>query len=327
MKKTVLSLIFLSTVLAPAWAAPISSKTARNIAAAVLNGKKLGAHAKTRGIDSQEENNQPYYIFNADENSGGYVIVAGDDRLPAVLGYSSDGYLDMENAPEALLALLEMSTANVNNINTVNVTKVGSPVVKPLLGDINWGQDSPFNTMCPTLSGGTLSYVGCVATAMAQIMRYYSYPEKGTGSHSYVHGSTSLSADFGNTTYDWANMPAAVPATPSDSQISAYSTLSSHLGIAVDMQYANGGSGAYTHLVAPALRNYFGYSPTLRMHTREYYNSDEWMQLIREELDAGRPVYYSASSEDGAGGHAFVCDGYDSEGYVHINWGWYGRSN
>lgn len=327
MKKFLFSLIAISTALCPVLAAPVSPQSARNIAEKVLDGKRVGSPAKLKGIKVSEENEHPYYVFNAADNNGGYVIVAGDDRLPAVLGYSSEGYLDMDNAPEAMIALLQMSVDNVDRLNISTVNNVGSPVVAPLLGEINWGQDTPFNTMCPVLSGGTTAYVGCVATAMAQMMRYYSYPSKGIGSHSYIDNGKTLSADFGAAEYDWANMPASVPEKPTDAQVKAYSTLSSHLGVAVDMQYAAGGSGAYTHAVAPALRNYFGYSPELRMHTREYYNTDEWMQMISTELDARRPVYYSASSEDSAGGHAFVCDGYDSEGYVHINWGWYGRSN
>ncbi len=326
MKKPIISLILTIFAISVS-AAPVSLQTARSIVSNILKGKNIETPARKKGVKGMDEEVQPYYVFNADNQTGGYVIVAGDDRLPAVLGYSLEGNLDMDNAPEAMIALLDMSVANAEKFNVGNEGNIGTPVVSPLLGDINWGQDSPFNTLCPTLSGGSKSYVGCVATAMAQIMRYYSYPDKGIGSHSYIDGSNSLSADFGNTTYDWANMPSVVPSNPTDAQTTAYSTLSSHLGIAVDMQYATGGSGAYTHMVAPALRNYFGYSPELRMHTREYYNSEEWMQMIRKELDSKRPVYYSASSEDGAGGHAFVCDGYDSEGYVHINWGWYGRSN
>ncbi|MDE7437815.1 MAG: C10 family peptidase [Muribaculaceae bacterium] len=327
MKKFYLSILAASLISGAVYAAPISPQTARMIAEKALKGKKISTPLTPKGVGAGGE--QPYYVFNAEDGNGGYAIVAGDDRLPQVLGYSEDGYLDLSNAPEALIALLNMSVASANGNTALHVEAegTGSPVVSPLLKDINWGQDVPFNTLCPKLSNGSTAYVGCVATAMAQMMRYYQYPEQGMGTHSYTDSGKTLSADFGATTYDWANMPAAVPESPTAAQTSAYSTLSYQLGVAVDMQYAAGGSGAYTHLVAPALRNYFGYSPELRMHTREYYNTEEWMRLIRTELDAGRPVYYSATSEDMLGGHAFVCDGYDSEGYVHINWGWYGRTN
>lgn len=329
MKKYIFSLIALLLAPIAVEGAAVSPRTAKNLAEKVLEGKRIKeSPTRIKGRPSSGNNlPQPYYVFNAVEEDGGYAIIAGDDRLPALLGYSMTGHLDMDDAPEAMLAMLQLSVDNVGKLNSHDVQKAGKPVVGPLLGEINWGQDAPFNTMCPSLSGGSKAYVGCVATAMAQMMRYYSFPPKGTGSHSYIDNGMSLSADFGATEYEWSDMPATVPETPTDSQIKAYSTLSAHLGVAVDMQYAASGSGAYTHLVAPALRNYFGYSPSLRMHTREYYNTDEWMSMIRTELDAGRPVYYSASSEDAGGGHAFVCDGYDSEGYVHINWGWYGRSN
>ncbi|MCM1336779.1 MAG: C10 family peptidase [Candidatus Amulumruptor caecigallinarius] len=304
----------------------VSAARAREIAAQVLPQMALEPvrNASAPSVTASE----PYYIFNA-ARSAGYVIVAGDDRLPAVLGYSLTGHLEADRLPDGLLALLRMSQAALeadDEASAAPAVTAGTPVMEPLLGDINWGQDSPFNTLCPMVSNQR-TYVGCVATAMAQIMRYYSYPSQGTGSHSYTQSGTTLSADFGATTYDWANMPAVVPDAPTEAQTSAYSTLSYHLGVAVNMTYATGGSGAYTMDVPGALRDHFGYTRSLRMHSRNYYNTDEWMQMIRTELDAGRPVYYSASSEDGMGGHAFVCDGYDSEGYVHMNWGWYGSSN
>lgn len=268
------------------------------------------------------------YIFNAPANQG-FVLVSGDDRLPEVLGYSHNGTIDTRDIPEALSFLLEKTQQLLESgadIVTIG-TKPGNPVVQPLLGDINWGQSEPFNTFCPTLSNGNHGYVGCVATAMTQIMRYYQYPAKGAGTHSYVYGGQTISADFGSTTYDWANMPAVVPAEYTKAQEEAYSTLCFHAGVSVDMQYDPSGSGAYTHVVPGALRNNFSYSQGTRMLTREYFNTREWMDLITAELDAKRPVYYSATSEDMMGGHAFVCDGYDDAGYVHINWGWYGSSN
>lgn len=310
---------------ATADAAKVSAVRAREIAATVLPA--ISADAPRRAPGTGVHDDSPYYVFNAN-GSGGYVIVAGDDRLPAILGYSHEGNLDPENAPEALTFLLEMSTGMIDLAEAeASPLQAGTPVVEPLLGTINWGQSDPFNALCPMVSSSQRGYVGCVATAMSQIMKFYNYPDKGTGTHSYLHGTQTLSADFGATTYDWANMPAEIPANVTDAQRTAYSTLCSHLGIAVDMQYATGGSGAYTMMVSPALRDYFRYSPSIRMHSRSYYNTDEWMSMIRTELDAGRPVYYAASSEDGLGGHAFVCDGYDSEGFVHINWGWFGSSN
>lgn len=305
----------------------VSATRAREIAAQVLPEMATAPALRTAAALHAGEQG-PYYIFNAPRTRG-YVIVASDDRLPAVLGYSRSGELDPANLPDALRLLLQMSEAALEadgEVKAAASVSAGTPVVEPLLGDINWGQDAPFNALCPMV-GTQRGYVGCVATAMAQIMRYYGHPAQGSGSHSYFDNSSLLSADFGDTTYDWANMPRVVPDSPTDAQTTAYSTLCYHLGVAVNMTYAAGGSGAYTMDVPGALRDHFGYTKSVRMHLRTYYNTDEWMQMIRTELDAGRPVYYSASSEDGLGGHAFVCDGYDSEGYVHMNWGWYGSSN
>lgn len=327
MKKSLLTLLAFAAIYMPAGAEQVSADRAAAIASKVLPHARFDQPRKARPVKGAEAHETPYYVFNAN-GSNGYVIVAGDDRLPAVLGYADEGSLDIDNAPEALIALLQMSVDLIDVLEDKAAEQMaGEIVVAPLLGNTNWGQDVPFNTMCPKLSDGTTGYVGCVATAMTQIMRYYGYPDRGEGSHSYRDNGKELSADFGATTYDWTNMPSMVPDNPTAAQVAAYSTLCSQVGIAVEMQYAPGGSGAYTMMVPGALKDYFGYSQSLRMHSRSYYNSEEWMSMIRGELDASRPVYYAASSEDGLGGHAFVCDGYDTEGYVHINWGWYGRSN
>ncbi|MCM1449760.1 MAG: C10 family peptidase [Clostridiales bacterium] len=327
MKKSLLLLVSAVIAYTSADAAMVSADCAKAIARGILPGTDLVESPRSRS----EVDAQPYYVFNA-VGEKGFVIVAADDRLPQVLGYSHEGELNLKNAPSQLLALLGMSAEVLEGLDEQGVSmtsssSAGTPVVSPLLGDINWGQSDPFNSMCPVLSNGVRGYVGCVATAMSQIMRFYGYPAHGNGSFSYTDGGNKLSADFGSTTYEWDNMPAVVPESPTAAQVQAYSTLCSHLGIAVEMQYAPGGSGAYTMLVPRAMRDFFGYSRSIAMHSRSYYNSGEWMSMIKSELDKGRPVYYAASSEDGLGGHAFVCDGYDSSDYVHINWGWYGNSN
>lgn len=328
MKRFLYSLLLGAVAFTTADAAQVSAVRAREIASGVLPGITFDTPRRApsrKGVPVEV----PYYVFNASSGMGGYVVVAGDDRLPAILGYSDQGNLELDNAPEALLRLLEMSEAMIDRLDTATTCgdHVGEVIITPLLADIEWGQTAPFNTLCPSLTNGANGYVGCVATAMAQIMKYYEYPAKGTGTYSYVHGASTLSADFGTTTYDWSNMPAIVPENPTETQIQAYSTLCSQVGIAVEMQYDTNGSGAYTMMVPRALRDNFGYSSALRMHSRNYYNTDEWMSMIKTELQAGRPVYYAASSEDGLGGHAFVCDGLDDKDYVHINWGWFGRSN
>ena len=279
----------------------------------------------------------PYYIYNAP--AGGYVVVAGDDRLGSVLGYSDSGTISLDNAPEGLrdlLRLYEKAYAAVSALPDENtatpIQRTPAVVVAPLLGEIEWGQDTPFNLMTPTYTtdGKTTNfYTGCVACAATQIMRLYSWPSQGSGSKTYTDplSKNTLTADFGATVYDWANMPAAVPASPTDAQAKAYSTLAAQMGVALEMQYEAAGSGTYDMLVPYALRNYFGYDAAVRSHNRTYYSTSEWMTIIKTELEAGRPVFYGGTSDAGTGGHAFVIDGYDSAEYVHINWGWYGRSN
>ena len=324
-------------------AKPITKSAAENIARGFMSKRcsksaSLTCLPRKSAVKGGTNDVAPYYIFNVGKNEG-FVIVSGDDNAEPVLGYSDKGELDPNNIPSNMAEWLRLNELYVENCakkdssakpaytNTGN----GTVVVEPLLGDILWGQDFPFNEMCPTYySDGQTKhyYVGCVATAATQIMRYYRYPQQGTGSKSYVFNGQTLSADFGNTTYDWDNMLAFYPSEGvSQEQIDAAATLAYQFGVSVEMEYAENGSGALSMLVPHALKTYFGYDNGVTMRRRNFYSGAEWLDIIKNELDHNRPVYYGATSDNGLGGHAFVCDGYDSEGYVHINWGWYGMSN
>lgn len=337
--KRLLPLIIALALPAVSSARSIEPAEARAIAADFMQLLSPGAARTLKKAPARHaapDSPQAYYIYNS--AGGGYVIVAGDDRLGTVLGYSATGSINPDEAPDGLLGLLglyerayEAVSAMPENTATA-LQGTPSVVVKPLLGEIEWGQDSPFNTMTPTYTsaGKTANYyTGCVACAATQIMRLYGYPQQGTGSKTYTDplSKQTLSADFGSTVYDWANMPAAVPASPTAAQTQAYSTLAAHMGVALEMQYEAAGSGTYDMLVPYALRNYFGYDAAVRSHYRSYYSSSEWIGIIKDELEAGRPVFYGGTSDTGTGGHAFVIDGYDSADYMHVNWGWYGRSN
>ena len=172
---------------------------------------------------------------------------------------------------------------------------------------------------------------GCVATAMAQIMYYHKYPLKGQGTHQYSFHPASgdnrlISADFGQTAYDWDEMLddyASVKYT--DAQAQAVSTLLLHCGVSVDMQYTASGSGASTEEAAYGLRTYFGYHGNIGCFYRDYYSLDDWMNMVYAELNKKRPILYATSDYYGSGGHAFVIDGYDAQGRVHVNWGWGAR--
>lgn len=331
-----LLIVLIASIGISAWGNPIDWTNAESVAtrfaqsAISQSGSTQWQRVARKGMTAPDAN-LPLYVFNRADGHG-FVIVAGDDAAVPILGYSDEGAFSYDNMPDNLrewLALNELYVkACAGRHREARQVSQGAPVVAPLLGDILWGQGSPYNDQCPTYSGGTHYYVGCVATATTQIMRYHSYPEHGTGSKTITVNGQSVTADFGNTTYDWDNMlPTYEDVDYTAAQATAVATLAAHFGVAVNMEYQPAGSGAHSMEVPNALREYFNYDQALTMRKRDYYSSLEWMQLIKSELDAGRPVYYAASSDVGSSGHAFVCDGYDSEDFVHINWGWYGTSN
>lgn len=326
-------------------ASPVTASQAEQVARAFMarSHKTTGAvrmHrlAPVAADGPAAADQQPYYVFNAD-NEGGFVIVSGDDRFANVIGYADHGHFALDQAPSSLRAWMALYAQYVRAYWQTDSLAQGQPalagatvVVKPLLGDIAWGQDAPFNDQCPTYTdGGTTThyYTGCVAAAATQIMRYHRYPTQGTGQKSCVIKGLTLKADFGATTYDWANM---LPYYERGGQFTqaqrdAVSTLAAQFGVAVEMEYEKAGSGASPMMVPGALRRYFGYDRGVTLRKRAYYATGEWMRILKAELDAGRPVYYGGASDTGSGGHAFVADGYDSNDYIHINWGWYGTSN
>lgn len=319
-----------------AWSSPIDWTKAEAIAtrfakSALSQPQSTQWHRVASKGTTSSDDNSLLYVFNQAEGHG-FVIVAGDDAAEPILGYSTEGSFSYDNMPDNLRYWLELNELYVkacaNRQATARQVSQGTPIVSPLLGDILWGQGAPYNNMCPTYDGGTHYYVGCVATAATQIMRYHSYPEHGVGSKTITVDGQSVTANFGNTTYDWNNMlPTYDDVNYTTSQANAVATIAAHFGVAVNMEYQPAGSGAHSMEVPNALREYFSYDQAVTMRKRDYYSSSEWLQLIKSELDAGRPVYYAASSDVGSSGHAFVCDGYDSEDFVHINWGWYGTSN
>ena len=282
-----------------------------------------------------------FYVYNIGDK-GGFVIISGDDATKQVLAYSDEAVFRADSIPSNLQYWLnyyqsEIKYAKDNALSTlptdsITLTKsVGSTsgtTVSPLLGNIKWDQSYPYNLLCPYItSDNARSVTGCVATAMAQIMRYYRWPVKGTGSFSYTDGTNgTLSANFANTTYDWSNMPENYSTDSSTTvQDTAVARLMFHCGVAVSMSYGTDGSSAYVSNAAGALKNYFGYDTDITIHDREFYSSSDWKSLIKTELDAERPVLYSGTTD--TEGHAFICDGYDVNDMFHINWGWGGYYN
>lgn len=275
-----------------------------------------------------------FYVYN--NGDVGYVIVSGDDRMKPVLGYSDKSAFVAENIPDNVLGWLttyvkEMATLShdetVGKFFAPKGTSTFPETVAPLLKNINWNQDAPYYNACPKYQG-EFSVTGCVATAMAMVMKYHNYPLQGKGSHSYRTQQYRLSCsfNFGSTTFDWDNMlPEYVNGSYNEQQANAVAQLMYACGVSIDMEYSPGGSGAIASKVADALVNYFNYDENLQYVSRDCFSYSEWLEMIKKEISEGRPVLYNGASEDV--GHEFVFDGYDMLDMVHVNWGWGGANN
>lgn len=277
------------------------------------------------------------YAFNFD---GGFVIVAANDLSSPILGYSDQGSFDYDTAPDGLLFMMSEHMRGIEtlvaqkhaascdvverwqNLETYGVMHPdrGAPVVDFLV-KLRWNQEAPYNMYAP---GGCPT--GCVATAMAQLMKYWEWPIQGTGEHSYnAPGYGPQYANFGETTYDWANMIETYGSgAPTPEQKEAVAVLMYHCGVSVNMTYEPDGSGAYSADVPGAISSYFSYSDHAT-HITKGSNYDEWIALLKSNIDQRIPLYYSGQSAQG--GHAFICDGYDVDDLFYFNWGWGGSSN
>lgn len=282
--------------------------------------------------------NPALYVFSS-EGSNDFIIVSGDDETAGpVLGYGN--YMsEGEELPPAFSSWIDelanqidlvSVAANSDSQNSSSVryldkttpesTSTGHEIL-PLLGNMAWNQSAPFNGLCPEKSG-VRCVTGCVATSICQIMRYWEYPAQGTGSWSYQWNGETLSRDFSSSTYSWEEMPYRYTSSSTETEKEAVARLMSDVGIAVSMDYGTSESAASTQATIYALYNNFGYDASMQLRERSFYGIDLWEDVIRRELDEGRPVIYAGQSS--YGGHQFVCDGYDSDGYFHFNWGWSG---
>lgn len=289
-------------------------------------------------------------IYVVEVDGGGIVYVAGDDNVMPILGYSEKGSFNPKDIPVNFRKWMDnykkqISFVVENNLSadeaiadqwrqyrTNDVKKPASTKAVNALLETKWNQDTYYNCMCPTdYSGpGGHVYAGCVACAMAQVMNFWEYPEHGTGFHSYNHSNYgTLSASFGQTTYNWDNMPNSLTGSSSTTQKQAIGTLMYQCGVGVEMDYSGSGSGAYiiesgnNACAEAALKSYFGYSSSLHGEQKSYYSNSGWINLLKSDLDASHPIIYGGYGNDG--GHCFVCDGYNSNDYFHFNWGWSGN--
>lgn len=284
-------------------------------------GKQMPQKAKSKSrAATTASRSDAYYVFNND--AGGFVIIAGDDAVTPVLGYTSTGSFDAENLPDGLKDLLksyerQIAALGDNYVANQTATRAGFTGEK-LLKTAEWNQMAPFNKYTPN------NYVtGCVATAGAIVMKHHGYPAKGIGSHSYTWNGKTLTANFEHD-YDWANMPAKYDGT-NDAAFDGVARLMSDLGVAVEMQYAKSGSGAYIGNLISALQKYFGYSKLTYLASIDDVGAEAWNAKLRGEIDGNRPILYSASDAS-SGGHSFIIDGYKDESFS-VNWGWGGYCN
>lgn len=283
---------------------------------------------------TQADNEPAVYVFNGQE---GFVLVSANDDTRAVLGYSDNGRFDATDIPENMQFWLQMYADELARYNANKqpgkpalkraAVQTSYPTITPILGNVEWGQGEPYNNLCPTVNGERC-VTGCVATAISQIMYVHKHPTKGTGSHSYTSATHQLtsSANFSATTYDWSNMLPYYYNNYNTTQANAVATLMHHVGIVAEMDYDPEGSGANSAYTLSQMATYFGYDAGIRTLPKDYMREEEVMTAIISDLEQGHPVFVSGRTKNDEG-HAFVCDGMQSDGYLHINWGWYGGAN
>lgn len=288
-----------------------------------------------------------YYVFN-NPNQSTTVFVSADDRMVPVLGYTDTGSFDYNTANPSLRWWLSRYSRQLEALSVTEEMKTVSQAaatytpIAPLLGKIEYDQEKPYSNLCP-LDGIYRSLTGCVATAAAQVMRMWKFPAQGTGSHSYTSRELrkQVSADF-NVPYDWDNMLESYKGTYTAAQAKAVATLMFHCGVACDMDYSyENGSASLTDYMAAGMTTYFGYKVgkfvtqlsksvygTAKISPTEYsVRTSQILNYIYADLEQGLPVIMGGNDSYGEGGHEFVCDGRDSNGKLHINWGWSGDGN
>ena len=346
--KKVLSLVVAIIIgMGAMFANPVDVNTAKALGQKYVQAK----FELTRAADLQlyytvmSDNGVPCaYVFNM--GSEGFVIVAASDNVRPILGYSKNGPFDASNPYNGAMYMLETYKNSISYAIEKNITATPdiagqweslrncgklnnkkARTVGPLVWT-KWNQNSPYNLYAPASSAagapGGRCYAGCVATAMSQVMKYWDHPAQGTGSHSYYcAGYGQQSANFGATTYQWDLMPRSLNGA-SQEQIEAVATLMYHCGVSVNMMFAPDGSGAYSDDVPGAMASYFDYGYCSKKQ-RSSYSLTNWLNMLKNEFDLGRPVYYSGQSSEG--GHAFVADGYDEEDFISFNFGWSGSDD
>ncbi|MCB2221303.1 MAG: C10 family peptidase [Bacteroidetes bacterium] len=286
-----------------------------------------------------------YYVFHF--NKGGFVIVAADDRLTPVLGYSLDQSFEIDHGNTNLQWWMDQykgqvkyaceqqlqATEKVNRLwqqyteydGAPSMTKTKTDQVGPLITSL-WDQGLPFNLICPEdpQGPGGHALTGCVATAYAQMLYYWRFPIHGSGYHCYTPASHpeygEQCADFENTWYQWDEM-CDDPLTPN----MAIAELMYQVGVALEMDYGPAASGAMGY--PEQMETWFRISTDYDSLRRDFYTNEEWVNIIMDQLNQHYPVGYIGFTPNMSSGHMWICDGYQDSTYYHMNWGWGGSSN
>lgn len=323
-----MGLLFSQSVLS----APISRQKAQQNAQEFLQQKGIDMKQRTLRQAPMSAKNKmesaPYYVFNLD-NDNGYVIASGDDRAFAILGYSTQGYLDTDSMPDGMKWMLDFYAEQIaaspeKSANNRMKSATSYPAIEPML-TTKWGQSDPYNANCPLIDGRRC-VTGCVATAMAQVLYYHrqnsidkiinKIPKLTIADEipkgAFIDWDNMLNSYNSNVYNSNVNYP--------DEQIQAIANLMLYCGAAVKISYGVHESAAYPENIPNALTNYFDYRQSTLVE-REEHSDDEWEEMVYSSLSKGDPVIYCASR------HCFVLDGHDGNGYVHVNWGWGGSSD
>ena len=341
MKRILFFLAIAMAMVGSAQAAQVSVTDARQVADQFFRAKSTRLSAPSSQSTTRlayTADHERFFVFDRGVHSG-FVVVAGDDRLPQVLGYGMD--FSADKMPPAMRYWMDEMSRQIAFLQSHPEAKVHRPAprvnaVAPLMTTM-WDQGEPYNNYCPYYynnnGDSARAVTGCVATATAQVMNYNQWPDVGRGSHSYTCNVndmtvTELSADYSQSVYRWDLMLDTYDASSSPESCDAVAKLMSDVGISMNMGYG-ASSGAQETVAMRALVEYFKYSNKCYILNRDYYGADEWDQFLVDEISALRPIIYcgyTISSTD-SGGHAFVLDGFDNNGYFHVNWGWGGSSD
>lgn len=293
----------------------------------VLSPASIASKAPSR--DGEQGSDAQYYIFNSN-NDNGFVIISGDDQLTPIVGYSDDCRIG--EMPPALAEWLNVYSSYVDDVRSgavehVSATAATGTRIEPML-QTSWNQSAPYNNFCPEVSGQRTP-TGCTATAMAQVMKFHEWPASPKKAISWLNNITGKTEtiDITKHVYDWDNMLNHYRDGYNTVQADAVAQLMVDVGKAINSSYAPGGTGSTDVDAARGLVNVFNYSPQIKIFKRNECTYDEFISVIRENLEARQPLVHCGQAQSYAAGHAFVCDGIDENNYVHIDWGWDGAFN